>query len=66
MGRHALDGLADMIAAEGQRVPNHARQSEHSAMPIGMKAHGLRLVDDRPEAVHAAHVVNAIHHTGSR
>src|SRR5215471_12683428 len=58
---HPLDGVAKLIdvvlpAAEGRH-----HHSEDTAFPIVVKHRLVRLRPDRPEAVHSAKIVNAVH-----
>jgi hypothetical protein len=58
---HALDRVAegvDVRPAEADRLVDHA---EDALLPVGVEDRLVPLDDDRAEAVHAAHVVDAVH-----
>src|SRR5262249_35058184 len=60
-GRQAFDLAAKVIVAEGHGKRHCLGQGEQTSLPISMEHRLIRLPRDRAEAVHAAHVVDAVH-----
>src|SRR5579872_5592052 len=63
--RKILDRRARLVDVPEPRKAHRAIQREAAAFPFFMERRLVRFRPHRPEAVHAAHVVNAVHGGGS-
>jgi len=63
--RHLFDGVAAGIDGPGAEDADGAAHRQHAPLPAVMKDRLIGLGLDLAEAVHAAHIVNAVHQATS-
>ena len=60
-GRTGPDGVAELVHIGDAAGESRHQERKHAALPFGVKYWLIGFRINRPHAVHAAHVMNAIH-----